>query len=897
MNFRFVLTCVAALAIGRGGATEADSAGVTRADAPARTFKVLAIGNSFSDSLLQHFPKVAADCGVRLSFGSLYIGGCSLKRHWENVGRDGDREFKPYLFERNACGAYSKSMINVCDALRAEDWDVVSIHQASPDSWRKETYEPYGGRLIGKIRELAPHAQIVVQETWSYTPWDKRLAEWGFDADTMYARLHEAYTEFAAAHGLRVIPFGAAVQSWRRRLPVRYAENSFGGDVVGGRNTKPEGRFRRGDDGRWTPVCDVFHLGNNGEYFQGLVWTRCLFGVNPDKMKYRPDFVTEDEARLMREIVRELKPVRAFMPGRKPAARIEWTKVVSDDGGRYIGWPTAMRTAKGEIIAVYSGDRDSHVCPHGKVRLVRSADGGETWSKPETVCNGPIDDRDAGLLELPNGDLVLFWFTSVAFHEKAYAAYRKDHPEYERIYQSLSPELKRANLGSWARRSSDGGRTWSEPVRVPVMTPHGGVLLRDGRILVVGRHCGQVDGALPEDPNRAPRTIRVAESSDGGRSFRTVAEIPRGMFKDHWSLCEPTVYESGDGMLTALIRYERPPEGVDAKTCPAYPRHMLRSVSRDGGKSWSAMEETDIDGFPPHVLRLRDGRLLCSYASRTPGREGIYAVLSVDDGKTWDVANELLLRRFDIADIGYPSTVENADGTLVTVYYGASAKGGPAALQATKWRLSPTRLVGVGVRGDAEALRGKSILLLGDSIRMGYAPIVREKLKDVADVYYPDENCRFSYYTLRGICDWTKLVPDPAKVDIVHWNNGLWDLGQRDGREPLTPIDVYAATIGRIAGEIRHYFPNAKIVFATTTPLNPAVKSQWHTRGEEEVMRYNAAALKKLQGRGVVINDLNAFVKRTGLSSEQKDIVHFNPNGCGRLADEVIRVLSALGSD
>lgn len=194
---------------------------------------------------------------------------------------------------------------------------------------------------------------------------------------------------------------------------------------------------------------------------------------------------------------------------------------------------------------------------------------------------------------------------------------------------------------------------------------------------------------------------------------------------------------------------------------------------------------------------------------------------------------------------------------------------------------------------DTAALRGKTVLLLGDSIRMGYAPAVREKLRGIADVYYPEENCRFAYYTLRGICDWVKLVPDPGRVDVVHWNNGLWDLGQRDGREPLTPIDVYAGTIGRVADEIRHYFPNAKIVFATTTPLNPATKSPWHTRGEQEVVRYNSAAIRELKTRHVLINDLNAFVKHVGLSGEQKDIVHFSENGYDQLADEVIGFLSS----
>ena len=365
------------------------------------------------------------------------------------------------------------------------------------------------------------------------------------------------------------------------------------------------------------------------------------------------------------------------------SAKVEWTRPLLKDYDRYIGWPTAYRTSKGEILAVFSGDREGHICPYGKVQLTRSSDGGETWSKAETICNCAIDDRDAGVIELANGDLVLFWFTSLAFVE--YKDTRDRHPEYVKIADAIPDAEKRRLLGSWSRRSTDGGKTWSEPVRVPTMTPHGGKLLRDGRILVVGKHNRQVDGLLTTDPNLPPETFCVAESTDGGRSFHKLATIPMGKIKPHWSLSEPTFFEGKDGTLTALVRYELPPDGAWSNN-RVYPRHMLRSVSRDGGKTWSELERTDIDGFPPHVLRLRDGRLLCSYASRTIGRRGIYAVISDDDGKTWDVAHEMRLASSETDDIGYPSTVENPDGTLLTVYYAYPVKGKPAALVGTKWR-------------------------------------------------------------------------------------------------------------------------------------------------------------------------------------------------------------------
>ena len=269
-----------------------------------RGTKVLMIGNSFSISLMAHLPKVAADRGIELDLASLYIGGCSLKRHWENVQKDGDAGFQPYGFSRNRFGKVTKRKINVCDALRLAKWDIVTIQQASHESWKADTYSPDGDSLIGKIRELAPQAKIVVQETWSYTPWDKRLAKWKIDPDEMYAKLHAAYGAFAARHGLEVIPFGTAVQEWRKRLPVKYAENSFGGDVVGGRNQKPADQFRRDANWKWVPNCDVFHLNEKGEYFQALVWAHALLDVDPEKVEYKPAFVTDDEAKLMKELAR-----------------------------------------------------------------------------------------------------------------------------------------------------------------------------------------------------------------------------------------------------------------------------------------------------------------------------------------------------------------------------------------------------------------------------------------------------------------------------------------------------------------------------------------------------------------------------------------------------------------
>ena len=200
----------------------------------------------------------------------------------------------------------------------------------------------------------------------------------------------------------------------------------------------------------------------------------------------------------------------------------------------------------------------------------------------------------------------------------------------------------------------------------------------------------------------------------------------------------------------------------------------------------------------------------------------------------------------------------------------------------------------VGLGLFAEEPR-KTVLLLGDSIRLGYCADVKELLKDIADVRYPEENGRFAYYTLRMICEWTNLVEDPKAVDVVHFNNGLWDLGQRDGRECLTPVGIYEVTMSRIADEIRHYFPNAKLIFATTTPVNEAVFDSWHAKGNAEVVKYNEAALKALTGKIAAVDDLYSFVRDHEIKRCYKDIVHYTPEGSKFLAQKVsVSILSVL---
>ena len=114
----------------------------------------------------------------------------------------------------------------------------------------------------------------------------------------------------------------------------------------------------------------------------------------------------------------------------------------------------------------------------------------------------------------------------------------------------------------------------------------------------------------------------------------------------------------------------------------------------------------------------------------------------------------------------------------------------------------------------------KNILLIGDSIRMGYDRAVAERLTGLANVYFPDENCRFAQYILRAVNLWKENNNWPTDMDLVHWNAGLWDCIRIFGDEPLSPLPVYRDFIVRVHKRIRQLFPDAKIAFATSTPID-----------------------------------------------------------------------------
>lgn len=295
-NLVFSLFVVSAVCAAETNAGQTDAS----LSAP-KNLKVLMIGNSFSICCLKEMPQVAQSMGLGLDLCSLYIGGCSMKRHCENIEKGGDETFKPYQVGRSVNGTRQRDTKgNIPQMLKSDAWDVVTIQQCSHESWIPDSYHPWGDKLVKTIRELAPRAKIVVQETWSYTPWDKRMDKWNLDQNKMYDKLRAAYDAFAKEYTFEIIPMGTAVQEWRRQLPVKYAPNSFGGDVCG------SAKFVKNKQGKLIPKGDVFHLNPDGHYLQALVWVASLYQVDTTKCPYAPKRLKGAKADLMKKIARDL---------------------------------------------------------------------------------------------------------------------------------------------------------------------------------------------------------------------------------------------------------------------------------------------------------------------------------------------------------------------------------------------------------------------------------------------------------------------------------------------------------------------------------------------------------------------------------------------------------------
>ena len=169
--------------------------------------KILSIGNSFSMDAQRYLHQLARKAGVDLYCMNLYIGGCPQRTHYLNMLDD------EAAYCLQVAGTHTNVKVSIRQALRSEDWDVVTFQQASRFSPDFETYVPYLQELSAYVREYCPRAKQVIHQTWAYENGSEKLTNQAFASSAdMFAEIEKAYkqaAELISADG--IIPAGKAM--------------------------------------------------------------------------------------------------------------------------------------------------------------------------------------------------------------------------------------------------------------------------------------------------------------------------------------------------------------------------------------------------------------------------------------------------------------------------------------------------------------------------------------------------------------------------------------------------------------------------------------------------------------------------------------------------------------
>lgn len=177
----------------------------------------------------------------------------------------------------------------------------------------------------------------------------------------------------------------------------------------------------------------------------------------------------------------------------------------------------------------------------------------------------------------------------------------------------------------------------------------------------------------------------------------------------------------------------------------------------------------------------------------------------------------------------------------------------------------------------------KKLVLLGDSIRMiGYGTKVPDILKDEFETWQPADNGRFSKYTLRYVSyEW---VPHIKDADIIHWNNGIWDVNDL-GDGVFTSKEEYVENMTRIANQLLKL--GKKVIFATTTPVNEPCDGH----DNERIKEYNDLIVPILKEKGIIINDLFSVVYPHRQEYIRDDHLHLADAGADACAEQTVKII------
>lgn len=282
-------------------------------------------------------------------------------------------------------------------------------------------------------------------------------------------------------------------------------------------------------------------------------------------------------------------------------------------------FPKVLKLPDGEIVALVRGGAP-HIGAGGRIDVIRSKDGGRTWSKPESLPRTSDDDRGASIGRASDGTIACMY----------------------RIYNAYDAQGKRKkgsfNQYTMLTMSHDRGHTWTKPYEVK-LSPHPFVAPFQ-RMIRLG------DGTIFMPAYTVTEALLV-RSRDDGRTWGDISTIRQG-FNEFALLTLPS------GRLLAAMRHKR--------------SGLWTTTSDDKGHTWSEPKQiTQGRRYPADLLLLPNGHVLVVYGRRHEPF-GVECMLSMDSGVTW--SRPLLLAwTATNADCGYPSAIVLDDGTILMLWY------------------------------------------------------------------------------------------------------------------------------------------------------------------------------------------------------------------------------------
>ena len=256
-----------------------------------QTTKILCIGNSFSEDATTLLNPMLSSYGIDTLVVNLFIGGCSLEQHWENI----EYSKQDYLYIRNGVGNTSGNdtvrMVSINEVILEEEWDIVTIQQSSLLSGLYESFFPEINFILEYIKKhVKKSCELYLHEPWS---WESSY-EWDTFEGTddlfqkyyskndlvMYKQIEKTCLDLSKGLNLKVIPSGSFIQFLRGFDQFNYQI----------KESIPLSRDNR-------HMHEIY-----GRYALSLIWALNLFEVDVSLCEFYPDNITEKDELIIDKI-------------------------------------------------------------------------------------------------------------------------------------------------------------------------------------------------------------------------------------------------------------------------------------------------------------------------------------------------------------------------------------------------------------------------------------------------------------------------------------------------------------------------------------------------------------------------------------------------------------------